>query len=273
MLATHSIDSTVSVTPVLYLALDLSGGEWKLASRTARGQRPRLVSVRARNTAGVLSEIERAKTRFGLPANTAVFSCYEAGRDGFWLHRFLHHNGVNNVIVDSSSIELNRRARRAKADSLDADSLVRLLVRYREGEMNVRRTVHVPDPADEDGRHLYRELDQLRSERTAHVNRIGSLLVAIGIKVKAKCLSPRGLDLLRQWNDEPVPDGLKRRLVRELERMELLARQIRALEADQAKQIFDDQTRHVDKVRTLMQELIRTRNGERAAGSGAWSLP
>jgi transposase len=252
MSAIHSVDSTVSVTPVLYLALELSSGEWKLASSTARGQRSRLVSVRARNTEGVLSEIDRAKTRFGLPGSTAVFSCYEAGRDGFWLHRFLHQHGVNNVIVDSSSIEVNRRARRAKADNLDADSLVRLLIRYREGEVNVWRTVRVPDPADEDQRHLHRELDQLRRERTAHVNRIGSLLAAIGIKVKAKCLSPRVLDLLRQWNEEPLPDGLKRRLVREFERMELLARQIRALEADQAKQICDDQTRHVDKVRTLM---------------------
>lgn len=252
MSATHSVDSTASVTPVLHLAFELSSREWKLASSTARGQRSRLVSVRARNTAGVLSEIDRAKARFGLPANAAVFSCYEAGRDGFWLHRFLHHHGINNVIVDSSSIEVNRRARRAKADGLDADGLVRLLVRYREGEVNVWRTVHVPDPADEDGRHLHRELDQLRRERTAHVNRIGSLLAAIGIKVRAKCLSPSVLDRLRQWNDEPVPDGLKRRLVREFERMELLARQIRALEADQAKQICNDQTRHVEKVRMLM---------------------
>jgi len=252
MAATHSVDSNASVTPVLYLAFELSSGEWKLASSTARGRRSRLVSVRARNTAGVLSEIARAKIRFGLPASTAVFSCYEAGRDGFWLDRFLRHHGINNVIVDSSSIEVNRRARRAKADNLDADSLVRLLVRYCEGEVNVWRTVHVPDAADEDRRHLHRELDQLRRERTAHVNRIGSLLAAIGIKVRAKCLSPRVLDTLRQWNDEPVPEGLKQRLVREFERMELLARQIRGLEADQARQICDDQTRHVAKVRTLM---------------------
>ena len=223
MSATHSVDSTASASPVLYLAFELSSGDWKLASSTARGQQPRLVSVRARNTAGVLSEIDRAKARFGLPASAAVFSCYEAGRDGFWLHRFLHDHGVNNVIVDSSSIEVNRRARRAKSDGLDADSLVRLLVRYREGEVNVWHTVHVPAPADEDGRHLHRELDQLRRERTAHVNRIGSLLAAIGIKVRAKCLSPTTLDSLRQWNDEPVPEGLKQRLVRELERMELLA--------------------------------------------------
>jgi transposase len=164
----------------------------------------------------------------------------------------LHHHGVNNVIVDSSSIEVNRRARRGKSDGLDAASLVRLLIRYGKGEVNVWRTVHVPDPADEDARHLHRELDQLRCERTSHVNRVRGLLAAIGIKVNGKCVVPQILDRLRQWNDEPVPQGLKQRLVHEIERMELLARQIRALEAEQAKQICNEQTRHVEKVRTLM---------------------
>jgi transposase len=252
MTATHSLNSTASVSPVLYLAFELSAGQWKLASTTARGQRARVVSVPARDTAGVLAEIARAKTRFGLLQDAKVFTCYEAGRDGFWLHRFLHHHGISNVIVDSSSIEVNRRARRAKADSLDAVSLVGLLVRYREGEADECSTVEVPDPADEDQRHLHRELDQLRRERTDHSNRVRGLLAAIGIKIPSKCNLPRDLDSLRQWNGEPVPEGLKRRLVHEFERMELLARQIRAIETEQAQQIGNDQARHVDKVRTLM---------------------
>ena len=115
MAATHSRNSTPSVPPVLYIAFELSNGQWKLASSTARGQRARIVSVPARDTARVLKEIARAKTRFGLPESTAVVSCYEAGRDGFWLHRFLHHHGINNVIVDSSSIEVNRRLGRANS--------------------------------------------------------------------------------------------------------------------------------------------------------------
>ena len=205
-----------------------------------------------RDTEAILREIARAKARFGLSESAAVFSCYEAGRDGFWLDRFLHHHGVNNVIVDSSSIEVNRRARRAKADSLDAVSLVGLLVRYGEGETNVWSTVSVPDPADEDQRHLHRELDQLRRERTDHSNRVGGLLAAIGIKVNGKRIVPEVLDTLRQWNGEPVPEGLKRRLLHELERMDLLARQIKALEIEQAEQIRDDQTLHVEKVRKLM---------------------
>jgi len=172
MAATHSLNSTPSVKSVLYLAFELSEGQWKLASSTARGQRARVVSVTARDTAAVLREIARAKARFGLPESAPVFSCYEAGRDGFWLHRFLHQHGINNVIVDSSSIEVNRRARRAKADGLDAVSLFGLLIRYRQGETSVWSAVNVPDPADEDQRHLHRELDQLRRQRTNHTNRV-----------------------------------------------------------------------------------------------------
>jgi transposase len=252
MTATHSLNSTASASPVLYLAFELSTGQWKLASTTAHGQRARVVPVRARDTAGVLAEIARAKRRFRLPQDAKVFTCYEAGRDGFWLHRFLHHRGISNVIVDSSSIEVNRRARRAKADSLDAVSLVGRLVRYCEGETDECSTVEVPDPTDEDGWHLHRELDQLRRERTDHSNRVRGLLAAIGIKIPSKCKLPCDLDSPRQWNGEPVPEGLKRRLVHEFERMERLARQIRAIETEQAQQIGNDQTRHVDKVRTLM---------------------
>ena len=102
MTATHSLDCTPSVSPVLYLAFELSSGQWKLASTTARGQRARLVSVPARDTARILTEIARAKSRFGLAQSAKVFTCYEAGRDGFWLHRFLHQHGISNVIVDSS---------------------------------------------------------------------------------------------------------------------------------------------------------------------------
>src|SRR6516165_7099940 len=150
MTATHRLYSTASAAPVLCLAFELSDGQWKMASTSARGQQARLVTVRARDTDAILKEIARAKARFGLPESAAVFSCYEAGRDGFWLHRFLHHECINNVIVDSSSIEVNRRARRAKADGLDAVSLVGLLVGYREGETEVWSTLEVPDPAHED---------------------------------------------------------------------------------------------------------------------------
>ena len=165
----------------------------------------------------------------------------------------MHHFGVNNLVVDSSSIEVNRRLRRAKADNLDAVSLVGLLIRYCEGDTKVWSVVTVPSAADEDHRHLHRELDQLRRERTTHTNRIRGLLTTIGIKITGECLlSPGDLDSWRQWNGEPLGENLKRRLLRELERLELLARQIQAIEAEQAAQIRDDRTHHVAKVRRLM---------------------
>ena len=194
----------------------------------------------------------RAKNRFGLPENAAVFSCYEAGRDGFWVHRFLEQLGVRNLVIDSSSIEVNRRLRRAKSDKLDAASLVGLLIRYREGETKVLSTVVVPDVEDEDHRHVHRELNQLRRERTNHTNRVRGLLATVGIKTSRKGLAAADLDKLRQWNGELLPSELKRRLLREIDRLKLLSRQIRALEIEQATKICDDQTRHVAKVRALM---------------------
>ena len=252
MAATHSLNSTPSVAPVLYVAFELSSGQWKLASSTARGQRARIVSVPARDTTRALREIARAKTRFGLAESTAVVSCYEAGRDGFWLHRFLHHHGINNVIVDSSSIEVNRRLRRAKADSLDAASLVGLLIRYSEGETKVWSTVTVPNPDDEDQRHLHRELDQLGAN--GRIIPIASAVCSRRLESRSASNTSQPLPLTGSGSGmvHRSLEGLKRRLLHELERMELLARQIKAMEVEQARQICDDKTRNVDKVRTLM---------------------
>jgi transposase len=99
MAATHCLNSTRSVAPVLYVSFELSSNQWKIASTTARGQKARLVSIPARDTAQLLREIGRAKVRFGLPRDAAVCSCYEAGRDGFWLDRFLHQFGVKNLTI------------------------------------------------------------------------------------------------------------------------------------------------------------------------------
>jgi transposase len=153
----------------------------------------------------------------------------------------LHQFGVHNLVVDSSSIEVNRRLRRAKADNLDAVSLVGLLIRHWEGDANVWSVVTVPGADDEDHRQPHRELNQLRRERTTHTNRIRGLLATVGIKITAKCLLlPGDLDSWRQWNGEPSGEHLKRRLLRELERLELLTRHIRAIEAGQLAQIRDE---------------------------------
>ena len=131
--ATHNTNCTAPCACVLYLALDLGAGNWKLAFTVGLGQKPRVKTITARSTLSLVLEIKAAKRRFSLPEDAPVLCCYEAGRDGFWLHRFLLAHGVQNQVVDSSSIEVNRRQRRAKSDCLDAVKLVDMLIRWHNG--------------------------------------------------------------------------------------------------------------------------------------------
>jgi transposase len=170
------ISNVTTQSVALHMAFELSWNSWKVAFTTGHGQQPRLRTIRARDLAALEQEIAKAKKRFKLDPDTPVFSCYEAGRDGFWLHRYLITRGIVNVIVDSASIEVNRRKRRAKSDKLDANKLVSMLVRYRAGERKVWSVVRVPNVADEDNRQLHRDLQELLDERTRHINRIKGLL-------------------------------------------------------------------------------------------------
>src|SRR6516225_5813399 len=179
MTATRKVHSTkrkpvasdTTVTGVLFLAFELGWSEWKLAFATGPADNPRLRSIGGRNTQALLQEIAKAKQRFGLPDDAPVYSCYEAGRDGFWLHRYLHSQSIDNVVVDSSSIEVQRRGRRRKTDRLDAGKLLSMLMRWQHGERNVWSIVQVPTVADEDRRQLHRDLLELKAQRTQHGNR------------------------------------------------------------------------------------------------------
>ena len=170
-------------TNALYMAFELGEENWKLAmSDGARAASH--YTLRAGDTAGVLECITKAKARCGLASEASVHSCYEAGRDGFWLHRWLIEQGIDNVVVDSASIEVNRRARRVKTDRLDAEKLLGMLIRYHAGERRVWSVLRVPTPAQEDARRVHRELGRLGHERTAHINRIRGLLVLDNQRVK-----------------------------------------------------------------------------------------
>lgn len=176
MSATHTSQFIANSSPALYVSYELSEITWKLGFTIGLGQRPRLRPGKARDTDTLMQEIKKAKLRFGLSEDTPVLSCYEAGRDGFWLHRFLVKQGITNLVVDSASIEVNRRKRRAKSDGLDATKLVEMLIRWHNGECKVWRVVNVPKVADEERRQLHREMIALKGERTAHSNRINGLL-------------------------------------------------------------------------------------------------
>src|SRR5215813_6810283 len=163
MTATRDGQSTTSV-PRLHLAFELSWSQWKLAFTIGHGQPARLRTLAARDLAGLLREIAKAKARFGLPDDAAVLSCYEAGRDGFWLHRWLTAQAVSNQVIDSSSIEVNRRARRAKTDRLDVGGLLSLLMRHAQGDRRWR-VVRVPSVGEEDARQLSRTRETVQQDR------------------------------------------------------------------------------------------------------------
>jgi transposase len=168
------------------MALELGSGEWRLGFTAGLGQKARERSIGARDVAALEREIGRAKERFQLASSTRVVSCYEAGRDGFWLHRFLVEAGVENVVVDSASIEINRRAKRVKTDALDVRKLSTILVRYDEGDRKVWSVVRVPTADEDDNRHLHRESDALRVERLRSTSRIHGLLAGKGVRVEIK---------------------------------------------------------------------------------------
>jgi len=171
----------IKVTPgevILTMAIELSHKTWKLAF-SARG-RPRVVTVRARELAELWQAIADTKAKLELALDARVVSCYEAGRDDFWLHRELVANGIENLVVDSSSIEVSRRRRRAKTDRIDALKLNALLRRYLAGDGEAFAVVVVPSEAAEDARRLMRELKRLKNERGQHQVRLSFAAGAAG---------------------------------------------------------------------------------------------
>jgi transposase len=192
-----------------------------------------------------------------------VRSCYEAGRDGFWLHRHLTSTGVDNRVVDSSSIEVNRRQRRAKSDGLDVRKLLGMLVRYHAGESKVWSVVRVPMVEEEDRRQLHRELRTLKKDRARVTNRIQGLLANQGIRVpKSRDLGAL-LEGMRLWDGSPLPAGLRARLQREWEHAQFLHGKIAEMERERQQAIRHDRGQAIEKVRQLLRL--------RAIGpNGAW---
>jgi transposase len=238
---------------ILYLAFELGWDGWKLAFATELADNPRLRNVGGRQLQGVLQEIAKAKKRFGLPDDVSVRTCYEAGRDGFWLHRFLQNQGIDNQVVDSSSIEVKRQGRRRKTDRLDAGMLLNRLIRWHQGDKKVWSVVQVPSVADEDRRQLHRDLLELKAERTQHVNRIKGLLAGCGLAVPSITAEfPKVLAQLRTWDGQPVPAELQRRLGREHERWQLVERQIKDQENERARRIRTSKDKTMTKVRQLL---------------------
>ena len=226
---------------VLYLAFELGSKEWELAFSSQIGEKPRRRTIAAGDLKSLQSEIDRARQRFGV-TGSRVASCYEAGREGFWLHRALVSMGIDNVVVDSSSIEVNRRSRRAKTDRLDAEKLLSLRIRSLHGEPKVWSVVRVPTPEQEDARQLSRELEELKHERTAHRNRIQSLLVSQGAKVKLGTDFLLQLEQTKLWDGSALAPHLKERIKREHKRLTQVQEQIQELEKQRQQAVAERAT-------------------------------
>ena len=252
-----------SATPGrLLMSMELGRRQWKLGFTTGVGQRTRRRTLLAEAWSQLPEEISAAKARFGLADDAPVVSCYEAGPDGFWVHRYLTTLGLENLVVDSSSIEVNRRARRAKTDRLDVEKLLAMLLRYMGGERSAWHVVRVPSEADEDRRQGPRELLTLKRDRTRVTNRITSLLATQGVRVRVRTDFGVRLPTLRPWNGQPLAPELRTRLEREWEKVELLTRQVKALERGRREVLRQT---HADAL-TLVHRLLELRGiGENAA--------
>lgn len=197
---------------VLYMAMELSNRKWKLGFSS--GSRMRRKSVEARDRGRLLEEVALAKVKLGLPAEARVVCCYEAGRDGHWIYRWLSAEGFEVLEIDSSSIETNRR-KHVKTDRVDVEKLLDLLLRYCLGFRQAFRVVRVPPEEAEAGQRLHREDEYLTRQRTRVSNRIQGLLVTQGITE----LSLQGdfaarLEQVRRWDGQGLSQELKAELIR-----------------------------------------------------------
>ena len=227
-------------TESISVAIEMSNTQWRLAFTA--GDKIRQVAITAGATAAFLEHLQTAKAKLHVAADAPVYSCYEAGRDGFWFHRFLTAHGVTNLVVDAGSMRVQRKSRSAKTDRLDAEQLLRHLLRWRAGERHVWSVVRVPTVEVEDQRRLERERQRLRKEATAHWARLWSLLKLHGIRSCPKNQFLAHVVAARTWDGQPLPEQLQAEVRREYTRLEELGKQLALLEAEQERQVAEPST-------------------------------
>ena len=250
---TQHEESTAGAADRLLMAIELGRRQWHVGFTTRLGHRIRRRTLPADAWDRLPEEIAAAKKRLALPAEASVTSCYEAGRDGFWIHRYLTGVGVENLVVDSSSLEVNRRARRAKTDVIDLEKLLSMLRRHLSGEKKVWHVVHVPSEQDEERRQPHRDLWTVKRDRTRVTNRITGLLATVGVYVTVDAKLVRRLDRVMQWNGQPIPATLRARVAREWEKVALFTTQIQALERARRLELRETADASVALVRQLLQ--------------------
>jgi transposase len=233
MQASNERTSIAGHIGTIFVAIELSQKSWLVTIHSPDKDRMSRHKLAGGDHAGLLALIGRVRDRAArdLGAEPAVVSCYEAGYDGFWLHRLLTAAGITNHVFDPASIAVEQRARRAKNDGIDGEQMLRTLMAYCRGEPRVVRVVRVPSVEQEDARRDSRERDRLTEEQTAHTNRIKALLRLVGMAVG----NPRRRDWLtwlvtqRDWQGQTVPPHMIGELEREHARLMLVRQQLDAL--------------------------------------------
>jgi transposase len=241
MLLDHPSDGPTAIRSyiaAIFVSLELSRSNWLVTSLSpGKGEKMSRHSVTAGNAAELLTLFAelRRKAEIRTGQSYRIVTIQEAGLDGFWLHRVLQQNGIESHVVDPASIAMPRRRRRAKTDRIDGETLLRTCLAYKRGEPRVCAMVIAPSPEEEDRRRLCRERQTLIGERVTHVNRIKGLLFAQGICDYAPTRRDRRarLEALRTGDGRELPSRLKAQIGRELDRIELLLDQIKAVETAQ----------------------------------------
>ena len=220
----------------IYAALELSKNSWLLAIQFPDRDNPSLYPIRGGNAEGLMAKLDAARDRVAkLTGQTPkVTLCYEAGYDGFWLARFLGQRGIECLVMEPASLQVNRRARRVKTDRIDVESILHTLIAWCRGERHVCSMVVIPGVEEEDLRRSHRERDRLIRERTAHINRIKGLLFGQGIRginVKSRYKSLKPAELVT-GDGRALPERLSREITREIERLAQVQAQIVEVERE-----------------------------------------
>jgi transposase len=217
----------------MVMAIEVSAAKWLLGF--SDGTRERLRTIAAWDQKAFATEVQLARQKMGHDEATPVMCCYEAGRDGFSIHRFVTSKGIGNTVIDPSSVEVDQRQKRRKTDRTDVRKLLRLQERRHYHVLPAYREVTVPGEADEAAMRPHRERKRLVKERTAHCSRIRSLLALHGVRCgKVSALDP---EQVCDWAGRPLPTAARQEMTRQLERLRTVERQLAAVEAAQQRHL------------------------------------
>lgn len=248
------MDASMTSPSIVHIAIELSATSWLIAYRLPNLDKVKLHRLEAGDSEALLALVSDLRERAAAQASgeAIVASCFEAGRDGFWLHRLLTAHGVISHVVEPTSILVSRGARRAKTDRLDAQGLLRVLAAALAGDRDICRMVRTPTVAEEDGKRPHREREYLVQERVRIENRMAALLATQGVPKRPSLRSwEADLEALRTGDGHPLPPFLKAELDRLRRRLLLTLEMIREIEAEREHAIATDNSPANETVKAL----------------------